>query len=77
MIINDLNPIKEQLNRIENKLDGKYRNPYLSINQVSKLTSLSTSTIRRAIRKGQLKYSDRLGKLLFLESDVRKWLRNK
>ena len=36
MIINDLTPIKEQLNRIENKLDGKYRNPYLSINQVSK-----------------------------------------
>jgi predicted DNA-binding transcriptional regulator AlpA len=74
MINNDLLPIREQLNRIENKLDGKYTNPYLGINQVSKLSSTSCSTIRRAVQKGTLKCSRRLGKLLFLESDVRKWL---
>ena len=75
MITTDLIPLKEQLNRIEKKLDGKYSDPFLSINQVSKLTSLSTSTIRRAMKKGHLKCSDKLGKLLFLESDIRKWLR--
>ena len=66
--------IIDKLERIENKLDGKFSNKFLSINQVSKLTSLSTSTIRRAIKKGQLKCSKKLGKLLFLESDVRKWI---
>ena len=74
MIPTDLLPIREQLNRIENKIDGKYTNRYLGINQVSTLVNLSNSTIRRAVSKSTLKCSRRLGKLLFLESDVRKWL---
>ena len=76
MISIELLPIKEQLERIEKKLDGKYTNRYLGINQVSALVSLSTSTIRRSVERGHLKCSRRLGKLLFLESDVRKWLEN-
>ena len=74
MINTELIPIREQLERIEKKLDGNFKNQFLSINEVSKLTSLSSSTIRRAIAKGQLKCSKRLGKLLFLESDIRKWI---
>ena len=74
MINTELIPIREQLERIEKKLDGSFKNQFLSINEVSKLTSLSPSTIRRAIAKGQLKCSKRLGKLLFLESDIRKWI---
>ena len=74
MTSTELIPIREQLERIEKKLDGKYTNPYLSIKQVSKLTKLSNSTIYRARKRGTLKCSRRLGKLLFLESDVRKWL---
>ena len=74
MITTELIPIREQLERIEKKLDGSFNNQFLSINEVSKLTSLSPSTIRRAIAKGQLKCSKRLGKLLFLDSDVRKWI---
>ena len=74
MITTELIPIREQLERIEKKLDGNFKNQFLSINQVSKLTSLSPSTIRRAIAKGQLKCSKRLGKLLFLESDIRRWI---
>ena len=74
MINTELIPIREQLERIEKKLDGNFKNQFLSINEVSKLTSLSPSTIRRAIARGQLKCSKRLGKLLFLESDVRKWI---
>ena len=70
----DLLPIREQLERIENKLDGKYSNPFLSINQVSKFTSLSPSTIRRAMRKGELKCSRQNGKLLFKKSDVERWI---
>ena len=74
MITTELIPIREQLERIEKKLDDKFKNQFLSINEVSKLTSLSTSTIRRAINKGELKCSKKLGKLLFQESDVRRWL---
>ena len=66
--------IIERLDRIEKKLDGKLSNRFLNINQVSELTSLSASTIRRAITKGELKCSKKLGKLLFQESDIRKWL---
>ena len=74
MITTELIPIREQLERIEKKLDGRFKNQFLSINQVSKLTSLSPSTIRRATKRGVLKCSKKLGKLLFLESDVRKWI---
>ena len=72
--MNDILPIIEQLERIEKKLDGTFSNKYLSINQVSKLVSLSPSTIRRAVAKGELKCSRRQGKLLFQESAVRIWL---
>ena len=74
MIYTDLLPFKEQLDRIEKKLDGSFKDQFLSINQVSRLVSLSPSTIRRAVAKGELKCSRRIGKLLFQESDVRKWL---
>ncbi len=74
MITKDLIPIREQLERIEKKIDGNFKNQFLSFNEVSNLTSLSASTIRRAIDRGELKCSKKLGKLLFLESDVRKWL---
>jgi predicted DNA-binding transcriptional regulator AlpA len=72
--MNDILPIREQLERIEKKLDGKFSNKFLSINQVSALVSLSPSTIRRSVARSELKCSRRLGKLLFLESDVRKWI---
>ena len=74
MISTELIPIREQLDRIEKKLDGNFKDQFLSINEVSKLVSLSPSTIRRAVAKSELKCSKRLGKLLFQESDVRKWI---
>ena len=74
MITTELIPIREQLERIEKKLDGSFKNQFLSINEVSKLTSLSPSTIRRAVAKGELKCSRRLGKLLFQEFDIRRWI---
>ena len=74
MITTELIPIREQLERIEKKLDGNFKNQFLSINEVSKLTSLSPSTIRRSIAKGELKCRKRFGKLLFQESDIRRWI---
>jgi len=77
MIFNELTPIREQLKRIEDKLDGNHQNRYLSIKEVSNLVSLSPSTIRRQVAKGTLKCSRRLGKLLFEEIEVRNWLNEK
>ena len=74
MTYNEIAPIIERLDNIQKKLDSKHINRYLSINQVCDLTSLSQSTIRRAVIKGELKCSRRLGKLLFQESAVRKWI---
>ena len=74
MITTELIPIREQLERIEKKIDGNFKNQFLSINEVSNLTSLSASTLRRAIDRGELKCSRKLGKRLFQESNVRKWL---
>ena len=70
----ELLPIREQLERIEKKLDGSFKNQFLCINQVCNLVALSRSTIRRAVAKGELKCSRKIGKLLFQESDVRRWL---
>lgn len=70
-----LNTVLEQLNRIEKKIDMKLSpNRFIDINQVAELTSLSVSTIRRAVTLGELKCSRKLGKLLFQELDVRRWL---
>ena len=74
MIITELIPIREQLERIEKKLDGRFSNKFLSITEVAILTSLSPSTLRRAVAKGELKCSKKVGKLLFHEDAVRKWL---
>ena len=71
-----IHAIIERLDRIEKKLDGKLSNRFLDIKQASELTSISASTIRRAISKGELKCSRKLGKLLFQETDVRRWLNN-
>ena len=69
--------LAEQLDRIEEKIDGKHPVQFLDIKQVGELTSLSLSTIRRAVSLGSLKYSRKLGKLLFKQSDVLKWLGGK
>ena len=74
MIITELIPIREQLERIEKKLDGRLSNKFLSITEVAILTSLSPRTLRRAVAKGELKCSKKVGKLLFHEDAVRKWL---
>ena len=74
MTTNDLIPIREQLTRIEQKIEGQFTDKYIDINQVSALTTLSLSTIRRRVATGELKCTRRLGKLLFKKSAVEEWL---
>ncbi|MBT6471822.1 MAG: helix-turn-helix domain-containing protein [Candidatus Marinimicrobia bacterium] len=70
------NIIVEQLARIEKKIDGSPPNRYLDIIEASVYTSLSVSTLRRYISKGELKCSRKLGKILFKASDIDRWLKN-
>ena len=74
MISTELIPIRELLEKIDKKLDGKFSHKYLNINEVARITSLSPSTIRRAVDRAELKCVRRKGKLIFKDSEVDKWI---
>ena len=64
----------ELLNDIKSLILGKEGKKWMNISEVSNYTSMSSSTIRRAIKKGVLKVSRSTGKLLFKTEWVDKWL---
>jgi excisionase family DNA binding protein len=66
--------IIEILNDIKSMIENKSLNRWMDIKEVSEYTSLSNSTIRRAIQRGMLKASNSTGKLLFKVSNVDRWL---
>ena len=66
--------ILELLNEIKSLIRGKVNERWLTLKEVSEYTSLSESTIRRAIQKGVLKSSNKTGRLLFKVSSVDRWL---
>ena len=72
----ELSPLAEygfSKNKSE-KVDGIKSNRYLDIQKAANFSSLSVSTLRRAVARGSLKCSRTLGKLLFRESDIERWL---
>ena len=66
--------IVEMLNEIKTLILGKVNERWLTLKEVAEYTSVSESTIRRAIKKGVLKASHSTGKLLFKVSSVDRWL---
>ena len=64
----------ELLNEIKTLILGKVNERWLTLKEVSDYASVSESTIRRAIVKGNLKSSKVTGRLLFKKSNVDKWL---
>ena len=64
----------ELLNDIKSLILGKEAKKWMNISEVSNYTSMSSSTIRRAIKKGVLKVSRSTGKLLFKTEWLDKWL---
>ena len=66
--------IIELLNEIKSLIQDRISNRWINIRGVTDYTSVSDSTIRRAVRKGSLKASTSTGKLLFKVSDVDRWL---
>ena len=69
--------IIEKLDHILKLLKGEQvEDGFMDINGVSKYTSCSKSTIRKACHEGRLKYNDTQGKHLFLKSNVEFWIQN-
>ena len=64
----------EKLDVIKSILTGRTNDKWLKIDEVCKYSSISDSTIRRAVRRGTLKASTSTGRLLFKKSNVDKWL---
>ena len=64
----------ELLKEIKSLIQDKITNRWMNIHEVSNYTSVSSSTIRRAVQRGELKVSNSTGKLLFKVSDVERWL---
>lgn len=68
------NRILEELNEIKSLITKNTNKKYLDMRQLIEYTSLSGSTIRRAINKGVLRASKKTGKLLFTKQDIHRWL---
>ena len=65
--------IIETLNEIKSLIQNKISDRWMDISEVSNYTSVSNSTIRRAVKRGELKASHKTGKLLFKVSNVERW----
>lgn len=66
--------VMEKLDEIHHLLKRKVRDRWLNLQDVCAYSSLSESTIRRAVRVERLKASRQTGKLLFRTSWVDRWL---
>jgi len=65
---------KEQLDRIEKKLDNPLNQVWFSISDVTRLTGLSRSTINRYISNGQLKTVKSCGKRMMRMDWITRWM---
>ena len=68
------NRIMEMLEELKSLVITNHHNKWMNINEICNYTSVSESTIRRAVRRGKLKASTSTGRLLFKKSNVDKWL---
>ncbi len=66
--------IIEKLNEIKNLIQSNLCDRWLNMEEVSKYSGLSESTIHRACHKSELKVSKKTGKNLFRISWVDNWL---
>jgi excisionase family DNA binding protein len=67
--------IMEQLDEIKSLITGKSSERWLTIKDTCEYTSISESTIRRAVKRCTLKSSKGTGRLLFKQSDIDNWLK--
>ena len=67
--------IVELLKEIKGLLVGQEKSDkWIDIKEASEYCSVSPTTLRRNVAKGELSASSKLGKMLFKESDLEEWL---
>tara|TARA_B100001105_G_scaffold107047_1_gene85757 strand:+ start:769 stop:1005 length:237 start_codon:yes stop_codon:yes gene_type:complete len=66
--------MKDVLDELRDIVQEKSSNVWMDISETVKYSSVSESTIRRAVRTGELKVSKATGKLLFKIDWIDKWL---
>ena len=66
--------LEEKLDAIQSKLDDKLGGAWMSTADASRYCGLHPKTIHRAIRRGDLRVSQKLGKNLFKREWLDRWL---
>ena len=66
--------MKDVLDELRDIVQEKSSNVWMDISETVKYSSVSESTIRRAVARGSLKVSHTTGKLLFKTEWLDKWL---
>jgi excisionase family DNA binding protein len=66
--------LQERLLSLESKLDDRLGGAWLSTADASKYCGVHRKTLHRAIRRGDLKVSQKLGKNLFRREWLDRWL---
>ncbi len=66
--------LQEKLSSLESKLDDRLGGAWLSTADASKYCGVHRKTLHRAIRRGDLKVSQKLGKNLFRREWLDRWL---
>ena len=66
--------LEEKLSRLEEKLDDKVGGGWMSTADAVKYVGVHRKTIHRAIRRGDLRVSQKLGKNLFRREWLDRWL---
>tara|TARA_B110000495_G_C22702195_1_gene413333 strand:+ start:221 stop:439 length:219 start_codon:yes stop_codon:yes gene_type:complete len=67
--------IMEMLTEMKEMIQGNISDKWMNIKDVCNYTSVSESTIRRAVKRCTLKSSKGTGRLLFKQSDIDNWLK--
>ena len=69
-----LNLPEEDLAEISSYLKNYHSGNWITVKNAARYSSVSESTIRRAVKRGELKVSRVTGKLLFKITDIDRWL---
>ncbi len=67
--------IMEMLTEMKEMIQGNISDKWMNMKDVCNYTSVSESTIRRAVKRCTLKSSKGTGRLLFKQSDIDNWLK--
>ena len=67
--------IMEMLTEMKEMIQGNISDKWMNMKDVCNYTSVSESTIRRAVKRGTLKSSKGTGRLLFKQSNIDSWLK--